>query len=91
MFFQKKYEDIPLDPKNKWISGGPCQTPALAFCEARHEEICNFKPETYWLIQVEVEIPAGGEAQNLKFEHDEKFNDWDRANRFRGIIDVSEN
>lgn len=35
------------------FSFGPCQTPALALCVDRYDEIKNFKPQSMFDIQVE--------------------------------------
>ncbi|KAL4442252.1 hypothetical protein ABPG74_009270 [Tetrahymena malaccensis] len=49
-YLQNKYN---IQGKKK-ISYGPCQTPTLAFCVQRHDEIENFKPQTYYTVQVQL-------------------------------------
>lgn len=68
-FFQEKYGDLD----SNLISFGPCQTPTLAFCVVRHDEIVNFKPQPYWLLQAEIELPGGGRTLKLEWTRDRQF------------------
>ncbi|XP_041366537.1 DNA topoisomerase 3-beta-1-like [Gigantopelta aegis] len=67
-FFQGKYGDLD----STLISYGPCQTPTLGFCVERHDRIQSFKPEPYWVIEVQVTHPDG---KVLKL-------DWERVRIF---------
>ncbi|XP_067654997.1 DNA topoisomerase 3-beta-1-like [Haliotis asinina] len=67
-FFQGKYGDLD----STLISYGPCQTPTLGFCVERHDKILSFKPEAYWVIDVQITHPDG---KDLKLE-------WDRVRIF---------
>ncbi|XP_059150612.1 DNA topoisomerase 3-beta-1-like isoform X1 [Physella acuta] len=67
-FFQGKYGDLD----STLISYGPCQTPTLGFCVERHDKIQSFKPEPYWVIHVQVQLP-NGKLMNL---------DWERVRLF---------
>ncbi|KAF7637397.1 DNA topoisomerase [Meloidogyne graminicola] len=67
-FFQGKYGDLD----SNFVSYGPCQTPTLAFCVVRHDEIMNFKPQAYWLLQAEIELP-GGRSLKLEWTRDRQF------------------
>ncbi|XP_067144334.1 DNA topoisomerase 3-beta-1 isoform X1 [Centruroides vittatus] len=67
-FFQGKYGNLD----SSLISFGPCQTPTLGFCVERHDCIQSFKPETYWILQVQILTPSA----------DPLMLDWDRVRIF---------
>ena len=55
------------------ISYGPCQTPTLGFCVARHDEIQSFKPETYWVLHLQATHAPSSMSVTL---------DWERVRLF---------
>jgi len=68
-FFREKYGDLD----STLISYGPCQTPTLAFCVTRHDEIIGFEPKPYWLLDVTVKS-EGGTSFNLIWQREREFN-----------------
>lgn len=42
----------------KFISYGPCQTPALSFCADRAHDIETFNPQTFWKVEVAAALPG---------------------------------
>ena len=83
-FFQGKYGDLDAS----LISYGPCQTPTLGFCVDRHDQISTFKPETYWVLQVSVEMPGEGDSNRIMFLDWERVRSFDRevAVLFQGLV-----
>ncbi|XP_076113744.1 DNA topoisomerase 3-beta-1-like [Mytilus galloprovincialis] len=67
-FFQGKYGDLD----STLISYGPCQTPTLGLCVDRHDKIQSFKPEAYWVINLQIAHPGGRSI----------YLDWDRVRIF---------
>ncbi|XP_053384624.1 LOW QUALITY PROTEIN: DNA topoisomerase 3-beta-1-like [Mercenaria mercenaria] len=84
-YFQGKYGDLD----STLISYGPCQTPTLGFCVDRHDKIQSFKPETYWVIQVQVSCEGAERTLNLDWDRVRIF-DKEVAQMFMGLIKASD-
>ena len=54
-FFHGKYGNLDTSV----ISYGPCQTPTLAFCVARHDEILSFVPKPFWSLTADIQHSVG--------------------------------
>jgi len=80
-YFQGKYGNLD----SSCISYGPCQTPTLGFCVERHDKIQSFKPETFWVIDVEVKCPNDGPSIKLDWERVRLF-DLTIANLYLNLI-----
>lgn len=68
LYFTTKYPQLNA----KLISYGPCQTPTLGFCVARHFEIENFKPKTFY--RVVPTIVANEKMLELDWDAQKTFN-----------------
>jgi DNA topoisomerase-3 len=80
-YFQGKYGDLD----SSLISFGPCQTPTLGFCVARHDVITKFQPEPYWVLDVTARKSGGGSAIKLEWERVRVF-DQEVAALFHDLI-----
>jgi DNA topoisomerase III len=49
------------------VSFGPCQTPTLALCVKRHDDILSFVPKKFWTLKTSVKIDGG---PTLQFQSD---------------------
>ena len=65
--FQGKYGNLD----SSCVSYGPCQTPTLGFCVERHDRIQAFKPETYWVLNVDVKKCNSDSSSTVRL-------DWER-------------
>jgi DNA topoisomerase-3 len=68
------------------LTYGLSQTPTIAFCVNRHDEIMDFKPQPYWLLDGDIELPKGFRL-NLQWTRDRQF-DKNTARQFLKKIKV---
>eukprot|EP00939_MAST-03C_sp_MAST-3C-sp1_P002707 g2707.t1 len=61
--FQTRYFQAKYGKSARLVSYGPCQTPTLGFCVARHDRIKQFKAERYWRIESCVRVPLSKEEE----------------------------
>lgn len=79
LYFRDRYGDLD----SNLISFGPCQTPTLGFCVARHDEIQSFQPEPFWTLQPTIVI--AGFPLHPKWERGRVF-DQQAAAMFQNMI-----
>lgn len=83
-FFQGKYGNLD----STLVSYGPCQSPTLGFCVERHDKIQSFKPESYWVINVQVAHPDG-KTVPLEWDRSRVF-DKEVVQMFLGMIKAAD-
>jgi DNA topoisomerase-3 len=54
-YFQGKYGNLD----SRLVSFGPCQTPTLALCVKRHDEILSFEPKKFWSLSALIDPGCG--------------------------------
>eukprot|EP00940_MAST-03C_sp_MAST-3C-sp2_P002319 g2319.t1 len=61
--FQTRYFQARYGKRcSRLVSYGPCQTPTLGFCVARHDRIQQFKSERFWRIESSVRLESTGDS-----------------------------
>jgi DNA topoisomerase/Toprim domain/Mucin-like len=68
LYFTQKYPQLNA----RLISYGPCQTPTLGFCVARHDEILTFKPKTFYRV-VPTIATSNGQLLDLMWDAEKTF------------------
>lgn len=63
--FQTMHFRRKLNLQQQLVSYGPCQTPTLGFCVARHDEILRFVPKVFWRVVPTIKSTF---AQSLELE-----------------------
>uniref|UniRef100_A0A7S1THE9 DNA topoisomerase n=1 Tax=Compsopogon caeruleus TaxID=31354 RepID=A0A7S1THE9_9RHOD len=70
-YFQDRFGNLD----SALLSYGPCQTPTLGFCVARHDRIQAFQPQTFWRLALIARSSRNqGHSISLSWERDRIFN-----------------
>lgn len=65
-YFQGRYGNLD----STTVSFGPCQTPTLALCVRRHDEILSFVPKSFWTLTAKLDAGRTLVVRGRKFLED---------------------
>lgn len=63
-YYQSKYGNLD----STTISFGPCQTPTLALCVRRHDDILSFVPKPFWTLVAKADVGRSFLLRGKRFD-----------------------